>query len=125
MGGTNPVNLQDVFQYNFVDNGNGTSGTIFIDNIYFTSETNLSIKKNDFLNFEVYPNPTASAWNIKTANEIIASVQVFDILGKKVMTLSPNNLSVSIDANNLKAGLYFALVRTVQGKESSLKLVKN
>lgn len=116
------VNLQDVYQYNFVDSGG--VGTIFIDNIYFTSESNLSVNKNEITNFEIHPNPTTSYWKIKTSNKAIASVRVFDMLGKNILELLPNNSSVRIDANNFKSGLYFAQIKTLEGTASSIKLVK-
>lgn len=122
VGGAQPVNLRDVFQFNFVDNGAG--GTIFIDNIYFTSEENiLGVKDIALSNFVVSPNPSAGNWTIKSKNQVIASIQVYDVLGKAVMSLSPNSTSTSIDSSNLKAGLYFAQVKTQTGV-ASLKLVK-
>ena len=116
------VNLQDLFQYNFVDNGG--VGTIFIDNIYFTSESNLSVKDFNLSNIEVYPNPTKSKWFLKTSNEIISSVKIYDVLGKKIMTLSTNSNTVSIDSHSLKSGLYFAQIRMLSGSIGSLKLIK-
>jgi hypothetical protein len=117
------VNLQDVYQYNFVDSGG--RGTVFIDNIYFTSETNLSVNDIDLASIKVFPNPTNSIWNIKTSNHVISSVKVFDVLGKNIISLSPNSNNFSIDSNNLKAGLYFAQISTLEGKTSSIKLVRN
>lgn len=122
VGGTNPVNLKDVFQFNFVNNGTG--GTIFIDNIYFTSENVLGVNDVTLEGLKVSPNPTDSSWNIKTSNQIISSVEVFDVLGKRVMTLAPNSTSLSIDGYNLKAGLYFAQISTLTGITSSIKLVR-
>ena len=116
------VNLQDVYQYNFVDSGG--RGTVFFDNIYFTSETNLSINKSNLSNFKVLPNPATSAWTIKTNNQIISSIQLLDVLGKSLMVLSPNSTSVNIDAYQLKSGLYFAQINTLQGTTTSIKLVK-
>jgi hypothetical protein len=117
------VNLQDVYQYNFVDSGG--RGTVFIDNIYFTNETNLSVNDIDLASIKVSPNPTSSSWNIKTSNHVISSVRVFNVLGKNIMSLSPNSNNFSIDSNNLKAGLYFAQISTLEGKTSSIKLVRN
>lgn len=116
------VNLQDVYQYNFVDAG-GT-GTVFFDNIYFTSETVLGVNDVALSDFNVSPNPTNALWTIKTNNQIISAVQVFDVLGKQIMALSPNSNTVSINGYNLKSGLYFAQVSTSGGITSSLKLVR-
>lgn len=120
-GGTNPVNLKDVFQYNFVNNGTG--GTIFIDNIYFTSENVLGLNDIALSNFSVSPNPTKGSWNINSKNLVIEAIQVYDVLGKNVMSLFPSSANVSIDGSSLKAGLYFAQIKTQTGV-ASLKLIR-
>ena len=84
----------------------------------------LSITKFDNLNFELFPNPTIDSWNIKTNNERISSIKVYDMLGKSVLSFSPNNTEAKIDASTLKSGLYFAKIATDNGS-SSLKLIKN
>ncbi len=117
------VNLKDLFQYNFVDAGG--VGTIFIDNIFFTSENNLNVNNINTSNFEVYPNPTNSNWNITTNNQIISSVKLYNVVGKKIMTLSPNSNATTIDSDDLKPGLYFAKITLLSGSVDSIKLLKN
>lgn len=70
----------------------------------------------------VYPNPTTERWNINTTSEII-SVNLFDVTGKAVLTVNGNSNDVSLEANGLNAGLYFAKVLTVSG-QSTIKLLK-
>lgn len=72
---------------------------------------------------KIYPNPTQNTWNVKTNNIKISSIQVFDILGKQVLSLTPNATEAKINALSLKSGLYFAKINTANGS-SSLKLVK-
>lgn len=88
------------------------------------SQATLSINKVNDLNFILYPNPTNGSWNIKTNNDRIFQIQVFDILGKNVLSLAPNKNEVKIDATVLPSGLYFAKVSTEKGN-GSLKLIKN
>jgi hypothetical protein len=116
------VNLNYVYQYNFVDSG-GT-GTVFIDNIYFTSENVLSVNDVALSNFTVSPNPSSGIWNIRSKNQVMASIQVYDVLGKAVMSLSPSTTSISIDNSSLKAGLYLARVTSLNGSTSTIKLVR-
>ena len=99
-------------------------GPIYIDNIYFHKNTTLGIEDFDKTSFSAYPNPTQDSWTVKTKNVNISSVQVYDILGKNVLSLSPNASEVKIDATKLSKGLYFATVKTEAGSES-LKLIKN
>ena len=83
------------------------------------STNNLAIEK-----FILYPNPTNDSWTVKTNNVKISSIYLYDILGKQVMTLTPNTSEAKIDASTLSKGLYFAKIATDNGS-SSLKLIKN
>ncbi|WP_298550618.1 T9SS type A sorting domain-containing protein [uncultured Algibacter sp.] len=70
-----------------------------------------------------YPNPSQSSWTVKTQNANMSSINVFDVLGKNVLTLSPNRNEATIEGANLKRGIYFAQIKTASGI-SSLKLIK-
>jgi hypothetical protein len=83
----------------------------------------LGTKDFQIAGLNVYPNPTNDSWNIKTNNVKISSIQLYDILGKQVMTLTPNASEVKINATKLSKGLYFATLRTENGS-SSLKLIR-
>lgn len=104
------VNLEDVYQYNFVDAG-GT-GTIFIDNIYFTSANILKIEDLPLRSFKLQPNPTKDIWRINSLNENILSLDIYDIFGKKVMSLNPNNKVVKVNGTTLSSGLYYGQIKT-------------
>lgn len=84
----------------------------------------LGTKDFEIAGLKVYPNPTKDSWTVKTNNEKIASIQVYDILGKNVLSLSPNTNETKIDATILKSGLYFAKIATEKGS-SSIKLIKD
>jgi hypothetical protein len=98
-------------------------GTVFYDNLYLHNNTTLSNDQVTISDFKVFPNPTNNAWTIKAKKEL-TQVQVFDVLGKSVMTLNPNALNVELDASTLNRGIYFAKISTVSGSES-VKLIKN
>ena len=93
------------------------------DNLYLHKNTTLGIEDNELVGFKAYPNPTQDSWTVKTQNETISSIRVFDVLGKNVLSLSPNSSEATIKGSNLKAGLYFAQIETANGV-SSVKLVK-
>lgn len=84
----------------------------------------LGIAEFDTTIIKAFPNPTLNVWNVKTNNEVINEVSVFDVLGKQVITLSPNSHTVSIDASSLNSGLYFAKIKSDNGTKS-IKLIKN
>ncbi|MEN9322239.1 MAG: hypothetical protein RL699_19 [Bacteroidota bacterium] len=75
-------------------------------------------------NFKVYPNPSQNVWNVASANEVITSIQVVDVLGKTVMTVAPQATSAVLDAAALNSGIYFARIATATGT-STIKVVRN
>ncbi len=112
--------IEIVFTYaNTIANGE----SMFIDNLYFWSSVALSNEEFGLAEFSVYPNPSNSIWNIKTTNNI-QSIEVYDVLGKRVVALTPNNTEAEINASNLKDGIYLAKISTDSGSKT-IKLVKD
>ena len=113
-----PVVLSNVVQFKVVGNG-----TVWFDNLYFYNSVALGTKNFEIPGLSVYPNPAQDNWIVKTQSIKMSSIQVFDILGKQVLSIAPLATEAKIDASKLKSGLYFAKINTVNGT-SSLKLVK-
>lgn len=122
--------LTDIFQFKFdteLFDGNGqgagntsqgfNDATFYIDNVYFYSGAPLEIQDFQLSEVKIYPNPAANFWSVTTNNIIINEIEVFDMLGKKVMYSKPNvNVSsLNIDASNLTSGIYIAQIRTALG----------
>ena len=107
-------------------NVNGTdtsamSGTYIVENITLGA-TVLSIKNNSVLDFSMYPNPTSNMLNI-SAKETIQDTQIFNVLGKNVMSVKVNNRKASIDVSNLATGIYLVKY-SVNGTIGTAKFVK-
>ena len=100
----------------------GTSG-VAIDNVTLYNITPLSNEEFTTSDLSVYPNPTTNGWNITSNNQIIKSIDVYDLVGKKVVTSNPNAISVNVDASKLPSGIYITKIATDSGSVS-LKLVK-
>ncbi len=100
-------------------------GIVYIDNLYFSDvpPTALSVNEAELLGFKIYPNPSQDNWTIKS-NSLVTSVQLFDILGKQVLSLNPNVSLVNIDGSDLSKGLYFARINS-NGNVNTIKLIKN
>lgn len=69
---------------------------------------------------KIYPNPTQDFWHIES-NQIINTIEVFDLMGRKVDFLTPIDTEISISAQNLPSGLYFLVVN----RDTTLRLIKN
>ncbi|EPR71206.1 Glycosyl hydrolase, family 16 [Winogradskyella psychrotolerans RS-3] len=96
---------------------------VWYDNLYVYRAPTLSTNEFELENVSVYPNPTNSVWNIQTTNQSISSVQVFDVLGKQVVSMTPNSTNVSIDASGLIKGIYIAKIISNNGIKT-IKLIK-
>jgi hypothetical protein len=110
----------DIKEFGVVTN---LKNEVWYDNLYFHKNTTLSNESFVIDGLKIYPNPTQDTWNINTNNVTMQSIQVFDVLGKNVISLSPNASEAVIEGSSLKSGLYFARIQTALGT-SSLKLVK-
>ena len=113
-------NMASIF-FNFGTDG-ATAGekTYYFDDVQFGATLGLE----DVINteFNVYPNPTLNVWNINT-NKQISKIEVYNMLGKQVLNITPDNNSVTIDAQQLNSGLYFAKIYTPNAV-NSIKLIK-
>jgi hypothetical protein len=114
-----------VFQMKFAANGAMSASPldIYLDNVYFWKAPALGLNDFEFGNFKVYPNPTQNSWTISTENQKISSIEVFDVLGKNVLSMKPNKREAKINSSGLKTGLYFAQIKTENGI-GSIKLIK-
>ncbi|MCL2510706.1 MAG: T9SS type A sorting domain-containing protein [Bacteroidales bacterium] len=61
----------------------------------------------------LYPNPTTGKLTINNGEEAMEEIQVFDLLGKKVMEYKvEDEVSYKIDMTILPAGIYFVRIKT-------------
>lgn len=75
-----------------------------------------------FENFKFYPNPVQDAVSLD-AKSVITQVEVFNLLGQKVMQEQPNNLQAQINLSDLQSGTYLLKV-SIEGVDRSFHLIK-
>ncbi len=97
-------------------------GIVYIDNFLVTQGNPLSVDNFETTEFRVFPNPTNSEWNI-SGNSEIKNVAVYDILGKRVLSMTPNSTESKIDATALRTGVYFARIEGANGSKT-IRLVR-
>ncbi|MBT8278929.1 MAG: T9SS type A sorting domain-containing protein [Bacteroidia bacterium] len=93
-----------------------------LGSIDFGPNMTLSTNNFDASEFKAYPNPTNSEWTI-TSNNQIQSIEVYDILGKLVITQEPNDINATINAALLSNGVYIAKINAANG-ETNIRLIK-
>ena len=106
--------------FEFVDGLAGDGSTYYFDNVMVGES--LSVDETEATIFSAFPNPSNNSWSIN-ASEQITSIQLFDVLGKSILTVSGNANIVTVDGSSLNTGLYFAKVTTNSGSQT-LRLVK-
>ena len=103
----------------------GTGATInllYIDNLYLYRAPTAGTDNIEIANVNVYPNPTVNTWNIN-ADQTIKRIEIYDISGKMVLSHTPNNINVELDASSLNFGVYIAKIETSNGI-NQVKLIK-
>ncbi len=124
-----PADLTTYSQIGLYTDGNFDDAVITTSSIYywdnFSVGPTLYTKDISRVKFSTFPNPTKNSWTIKTQNSQMTAINVYDVLGKRVISIAPNNNQAEIDASSLDTGLYFARITTLNGNESSLRLIKN
>lgn len=73
--------------------------------------TGLNEKTQTFTDLSVYPNPAANVINITTQNKTAITVDVIDITGKKLNTLTFVNGIASPNTTNLANGIYIYAIK--------------
>ena len=117
----NNVNLNTVGTYTVtynVSDANNNDATEVTRTVNI--ESNLSVDENIKSIFKVYPNPTKNSWKISTSI-IIESIELYDIVGRKVLSDNPKTQDYEINGTLLSEGVYILLLN---GKEVS-RLIKN
>lgn len=74
----------------------------------------------------VYPNPTSDKLFVELESGLIASVSVYDLTGRQILTSQVNNLgepTLFLDLNRLTDGLYIVEVRSSDQKRIQTKIV--
>ena len=102
--------------------GNNRYVNTVVDAGAYEFDTSLSISEVSLkdITFNVYPNPTNSIINIKT-NHIISKIDVYNLLGTKVLSSNKNK----IDVSELQTGMYLLKIQTENNQQITKRFIKN
>jgi hypothetical protein len=101
--------------FNFgTDGASAGEKTYYFDNVAFGDFVSATTELAR-VGLSVFPNPTANAWNFKSAHSNILAVELFNFQGQRVLSLRPLSTSATIDAALLPRGNYVARVLTTEG----------
>jgi hypothetical protein len=107
-----------------VRNGSSSGSTTVNNSITRSGQMEVAVKEDAFV-VKAYPNPTEHEFTLivtSSLNEKI-EIQLYDVAGRKIQTLSANANETIRFGEKLKVGVYIAKV--IQGnKKESIKLIK-
>lgn len=93
-----------------------------MDDFSITENSTASVSDLKKFNFSAYPNPASNNLNV-SASKNIDNVEIFNLIGQKVLTVNPNKNSASINISTLNSGVYIVKT-TIEGIKGSYKFVK-
>lgn len=108
----------EVLYVNTWEYGGGIVGTFRIS----AYDASLSTGSFDSAAFKAYPNPVTNVLNLSYSSDL-SSVEVYNMLGQKVLAKVLNVTQAQVDMSNLNAGNYFVKV-TADGITKTIKVIK-
>ena len=67
----------------------------------------LGTEVQETMNYKLYPNPASSVLTIEASQNLGGDIEIFDLNGKLVKTVSADGMNLEIDVSSLENGLYF------------------
>lgn len=103
------------------ENSTGAPYYIAFDD-FMVEDTDLSTPGFDTDAFKAYPNPVKDILNL-TYTENISNVEVFNLIGQRVMTKTVNATASQLDMSDLASGSYLVKV-TANNQVKTIKVIK-
>jgi hypothetical protein len=110
-----------LFSVNGIVNKILTTTTANRRTTYNYDQTTASIPKFDLTDVQVYPNPAKDVVNVSIQNVSIHKIEVYNLLGKKVLTSTKSKINVE----NLAKGVYLLKVQSEDGGFVTKRITKN
>jgi len=120
------------------DSGNGNNGTLTnfaltgvtsnwaAGSVITTGNTCATLSSSDFENsasITIYPNPSNGIFNIVSLENV--SIEVYDLIGKLVMSQKISVGTNSFDISDFNTGVYLLRATDSNGNSDTFKLIKN
>ncbi|MDC1534103.1 T9SS type A sorting domain-containing protein [Polaribacter sp.] len=94
-----------------------------LGSVVMGDESTAGIDDQDLITLNMYPNPASDVLNISAQNTI-NTVEIYNVLGQKVIRMNVEDTSAEINVSNLNAGIYL-IKYEINNRTSTKKFVKN
>jgi hypothetical protein len=88
---------------------------------YNYGEATASVNDFSLVDVKVYPNPATNFIKVTAGNVAIKNIELYTILGKKIMTSTKNDLNIE----NLVNGVYVLKIQSKEGGFATKRIIKN
>jgi hypothetical protein len=117
----------DVNEWNIDNDGGAGDGALNVDGGFdpgvWIGADAAGVEDESLVTLNMYPNPTSDVLNISAQNTI-NTVEIYNVLGQKVIRMYVENTSAEINVSNLNAGIYL-IKYEINNRTSTKKFVKN
>jgi hypothetical protein len=93
----------------------------------FIIEGTLASQNFELKNIAIYPNPSTGLFTVSTGNRAIDKVEVYDVMGKIILSLnnfSNANSQSILDMKNVSSGIYFVKISS-ENQNIVKRIIKN
>ncbi|WP_179008143.1 endonuclease [Winogradskyella forsetii] len=105
-----------------IDGNSGSGNRVVFDDISYTCYSSLGAGEFNTSNVKLHPNPVKNNLTIDLGPNIDTSIEIYDLLGKRVLKNTIHKTS-ALNLQNLKSGIY--IVKIKQGNSTiTKKLIK-
>ena len=111
-----------VIFFEFIPDLPGDGSTYYYDDIEVAQS--LSLNSSESFSVSSYPNPVNDTWNVSSLDEI-SQINIYNILGENITTVSPYMNTYSLDMSHFKSGIYLMKIVSSKGETITLKVLKN
>ena len=105
-----------------INNNSSTSNRVIFDDLSWTCYSTLGLDDENISSFKMFPNPIKGNV-LKFEYSKDSSIEIFDVLGKKVFNDTINSNKNYIDVSNLNKGIYIIKI-TSNNTSLSKKLIR-
>lgn len=106
--------------FNFgVDGATAGAKTYYFDDVYFGVPISVDPSRTEI---SYYPNPAHDQVAIR-GEQNIDQLQVFNLVGQEVISLTPASNEVNVDVSNLESGMYIFVTES-EGQRDTFRVIK-
>lgn len=120
------------FSESWVAFGEDINGELYVSslsgNIYKLTDTTLGIEENQLNVISVFPNPTTNVLSLDFSKSTltISDIIIYNIQGKVIKAISRNNDTIqNVKVSDLAKGIYLLKMNSIDGDNSTQKLIIN